>query len=123
VRRATRPGRVRAPLGHGQPRPRPAGAAYASDAAIPTPHCSVSVVIVEVPLPADAVLALYTDGLVEERDTDLGTALNSLADVLARTPSRSLDALADALLDQAGQTTKGHDDIALLLIAPRRLGS
>ncbi|CAL9366358.1 hypothetical protein SUDANB176_00776 [Streptomyces sp. enrichment culture] len=81
------------------------------------PHASYTTL--DVPLPPGAVLALYTDGLVEAPGTDLGQALADLARHLARTPAESLDHLADGMLRHARHRTGEHtDDIALLLIRP-----
>ena len=67
-----------------------------------------------VTMPAGAVLALYTDGLVERRGSDLGTRLDQLAAVLAAGPA-SLEALADHIMTEM---TGGlsDDDVALLLV-------
>lgn len=70
----------------------------------------------EIPLPPDAVLALYTDGLVETPGTDIDDATNTLAGHLAAAEPENLDALADVLLHQAEQSAPRYDDIALLLI-------
>ncbi|MFF3751878.1 SpoIIE family protein phosphatase [Streptomyces sp. NPDC002018] len=73
----------------------------------------------EVPLPPGSALALYTDGLVETPGTDLDTAVNELAARLAAAEPRPLDALAESLVRQAGQTrrsSRSRDDIALLLV-------
>ncbi|MGW0961887.1 SpoIIE family protein phosphatase [Streptomyces gelaticus] len=74
----------------------------------------------DIPLPPGAVLALYTDGLVESPGTDIDDATNTLADHLAATEPGDLDALADTLLHHAEQSAPRHDDIALLLIRPCR---
>ncbi|MFI8008382.1 SpoIIE family protein phosphatase [Streptomyces sp. NPDC086010] len=70
----------------------------------------------EIPLPPGALLALYTDGLVETPGIDIDNATTALANELARAQSEDLNALADALLDHAEQSAPSHDDIALLLI-------
>ncbi|MYZ40035.1 SpoIIE family protein phosphatase, partial [Streptomyces sp. SID4917] len=78
----------------------------------------------DVPLPAGAVLALYTDGLVEVPGTDLDAAIGELADRLAEADPQPLDALARTLVRCAGQTrqsSRGGDDIALLLLKVARL--
>ncbi|WBB63989.1 SpoIIE family protein phosphatase [Streptomyces sp. WMMC500] len=72
----------------------------------------------EVPLPPGAVLALYTDGLVETPGEDLGAATTQLAEKLAGAGERaSVDDLADLLMEGA---SKRHDDIALMLIRAAR---
>ncbi|MFB6676207.1 SpoIIE family protein phosphatase [Streptomyces sp. NPDC056390] len=70
----------------------------------------------EIPLPPGAVLALYTDGLVETPGTDIDDATDTLAGHLAATEPENLDALADVLLHHAEQSAPRYDDIALLLI-------
>ncbi|WP_373429651.1 SpoIIE family protein phosphatase [Streptomyces sp. W4I9-2] len=72
----------------------------------------------EFPLPPGAVLALYTDGLVETPGTDIDHATIALASQLAQAQSENLNALADALIDHAEQSAPRKDDIALLLIRP-----
>jgi serine phosphatase RsbU (regulator of sigma subunit) len=64
-------------------------------------------------LPAGSVLALYTDGLVEQPGQDIGTGMSRLARALAAGPARSLDQLCDSVLAGAGPHPR--DDIALLL--------
>ncbi|MEV6594665.1 SpoIIE family protein phosphatase [Streptomyces acidicola] len=83
--------------------------------------------VTELCLESGAVLALYTDGLVERpgRDIDEGiealrTAL-SLAAVPAEKPDgASLGGVADELTDEARHTTDRPDDIALLLATLHR---
>ncbi|MFE0627548.1 SpoIIE family protein phosphatase [Streptomyces sp. NPDC058864] len=70
----------------------------------------------EIPLEPGAVLALYTDGLVETPGVDLDDAMGGLAARLARTAPLSMDRLATDLIDQARRTAPRTDDIALLLI-------
>jgi PAS domain-containing protein len=72
----------------------------------------------EIALPPGAVLALYTDGLVESPGTDIDDAINALADHLAAADPGNLDAIADGILHQAEQSAPRNDDIALLLIRP-----
>ncbi|MGY5100507.1 SpoIIE family protein phosphatase [Streptomyces sp. 900105245] len=74
----------------------------------------------EVPFPPGSVLALYTDGLVEAPGTDIEDAIDALADRLAHARERTMDALADTLIDQARLTEPRSDDIALLLIHPQQ---
>jgi signal transduction histidine kinase/DNA-binding response OmpR family regulator len=66
-----------------------------------------------VTLPVGAVLALYTDGLVERRDRDLDTGLDALADQLAAgrgALAARIGPLVDTLLPDGPD-----DDIAVLL--------
>ncbi|KUO15027.1 PAS sensor protein [Streptomyces dysideae] len=74
----------------------------------------------EIPLPPGALLALYTDGLVETPGADLEDAINDLAGQLTQAEHHSIDALADSLVHYAGQRAPRSDDIALLLISPNR---
>ncbi|MEU4101862.1 SpoIIE family protein phosphatase [Streptomyces tanashiensis] len=63
-----------------------------------------------------AVLALYTDGLVERRREDIDTGLNRLADALARNRAAAPEALADILLTELTPPAGNTDDTALVLI-------
>jgi PAS domain S-box-containing protein len=67
----------------------------------------------DIDLPPGSVLALYTDGLVEQPGQDIGTGMSHLARTLAASPARSLDDLCDSVL--AGLGADARDDIALLL--------
>ncbi|MGW7366179.1 SpoIIE family protein phosphatase [Streptomyces sp. NPDC054841] len=75
----------------------------------------------DIPLPPGAVLALYTDGLIEIPGTDIDDAVTALAHRLTQAQDRTVDELADTLLHHATKATPRTDDIALLLIrhAPR----
>ncbi|MFI5981685.1 SpoIIE family protein phosphatase [Streptomyces sp. NPDC051555] len=68
---------------------------------------------VEVDLPEGALLALYTDGLVESRDHPLEEGLRGLREALAD-PVRPLEDVCDHVLSSL-HTRHGEDDIALLL--------
>ncbi|MGW7286089.1 SpoIIE family protein phosphatase [Streptomyces sp. NPDC054847] len=68
----------------------------------------------EVTLSPGSVLALFTDGLVERRGTDIGVAIDELARFLA-VGARDLEVLADQLM-QALPTGDRTDDTALLLL-------
>ncbi|MDX3239120.1 SpoIIE family protein phosphatase [Streptomyces sp. ME03-5709C] len=76
----------------------------------------------DVPLPPGAVLALYTDGLVETPGADVDDGIAALARRVARHGAGSVDALADALVHEAEQSPARRDDIALLLMQARRDG-
>ncbi|MFD1659454.1 PP2C family protein-serine/threonine phosphatase [Streptomyces caeni] len=67
------------------------------------------------PLPPGALLALYTDGLIETPGTDHETALIDLATVLSKATG-PLDDIADALLVHAQPPGDRADDTALLLL-------
>ncbi|WP_372499499.1 SpoIIE family protein phosphatase [Streptomyces lichenis] len=77
-------------------------------------------------LPPGTLLALYTDGLVEQRGLGLDEATADLAEQLSRGEAGDLDALADALVGHARAAAPRHDDMALLLIrvtgSPERPG-
>jgi serine phosphatase RsbU (regulator of sigma subunit)/PAS domain-containing protein len=73
-----------------------------------------------------AVLALYTDGLVERPGTDIDEGITALRLALARAGppaarpgSRSLAGVADRIVVTARRTTDRPDDIALLLATRR----
>ncbi|KOV61346.1 SpoIIE family protein phosphatase [Streptomyces sp. MMG1121] len=75
----------------------------------------------ELELPEGSVVALYTDGLLEDRDGDLDGATEALRRVLAA-PADSLDALCDSVLKAVLPDQPG-DDVALLLVRTRALGA
>ncbi|MFE9994546.1 SpoIIE family protein phosphatase [Streptomyces avermitilis] len=72
---------------------------------------------VEMPAPTGATLLLYTDGLVESRETDVGTGVEALRARLQATAdgraAPSLERLCDQVLGTLGPGTR-DDDIALL---------
>ncbi|GEC05862.1 hypothetical protein SSP24_35170 [Streptomyces spinoverrucosus] len=68
---------------------------------------------VEVELPEGALLALYTDGLVESRDHPLDEGLQAFVGALTD-PARPLEDVCDQVLNTL-DTHHGEDDIALLM--------
>lgn len=72
-------------------------------------------------LPDGALLALYTDGLVESRDHPLDEGLQAFQDALTD-PARPLEDVCDHVLS-ALDTHHGEDDIALLMARLRGLPS
>ncbi|MFE4631794.1 SpoIIE family protein phosphatase [Streptomyces sp. NPDC056773] len=62
-----------------------------------------------------AVLALYTDGLVEIPGTDIDVGVERLRAALASAGPAPLTETADRLVAEAGHSTDRPDDIALLL--------
>ncbi|GAB2866443.1 SpoIIE family protein phosphatase [Streptomyces deserti] len=68
---------------------------------------------VEVELPEGALLALYTDGLVESRDHPLDDGLQAFVGALTD-PVRPLEDVCDHVLNTL-DTHHGEDDIALLM--------
>ncbi|WP_189132657.1 SpoIIE family protein phosphatase [Wenjunlia tyrosinilytica] len=63
-------------------------------------------------LPEGALIALYTDGLVERRHESIDTGLEALLSLLEG-PARPLEAMCDSILDTLHHSTE--DDVALLL--------
>lgn len=74
---------------------------------------------VDVELPDGALLALYTDGLVESRDHGLAEGLEELRKALCA-PAQQLEDVCDHVLDTL-YTRHGEDDIALLTARIRGL--
>ncbi|MFD7692646.1 SpoIIE family protein phosphatase [Streptomyces sp. NPDC059805] len=105
------PALLRHPDGRAEPVSAPAGLLLGI-----TPEADYATV--DVPLPPGAVLALYTDGLVERPGVDIDDAISAVTGRLAAFAPDDLDALADALLEHAGQAAANPDDIALLLVRP-----
>ncbi|MER6095040.1 SpoIIE family protein phosphatase [Streptomyces sp. NPDC001728] len=68
---------------------------------------------VELELPEGALLALYTDGLVESRDHPLDEGLSAFRRALTD-PARPLEDVCDRVLNTL-DTGHGEDDIALLM--------
>ncbi|MFF7308770.1 SpoIIE family protein phosphatase [Streptomyces sp. NPDC008137] len=68
---------------------------------------------VEVELPEGALLALYTDGLVESRDHPLDEGLQAFVSALSD-PGQPLEDVCDHVLNTL-DTHHGEDDIALLM--------
>lgn len=68
------------------------------------------------PLPGDAVLALYTDGLVELPGSDTDHAIAELTDYLERSNISDLDQLIDGLIDCSWPVGQHTDDITVLLL-------
>ncbi|MFF9868338.1 SpoIIE family protein phosphatase [Streptomyces sp. NPDC013953] len=72
--------------------------------------------VTEVPLPPGALLALYTDGLVETAGSDIEEAIAELAAHLTDAGDEDLDRLMDTVLGRAGPADQRTDDIALMLL-------
>lgn len=68
---------------------------------------------IEVNLPVGALLAFYTDGLVERPGVDIGLSMDLLAHRFSGTTEEPLETLADRIVTGAQETT---DDTALLLV-------
>ncbi|MFI9062233.1 SpoIIE family protein phosphatase [Streptomyces sp. NPDC053429] len=71
--------------------------------------------VTEFVLEPGALLALYTDGLVEQPGTDIDSGVERLRATLAAAPPVPLTETADRLAGGAGTTGHRPDDIALLL--------
>ncbi|MCM2390703.1 SpoIIE family protein phosphatase [Streptomyces albipurpureus] len=76
---------------------------------------SASYPVTEWRLDSGAVLALYTDGLVERPGIDIDLGVERLRSALAECGSAPLAETADRLIRGAGAATDRPDDIALLL--------
>ena len=66
-------------------------------------------------LAAGSTLLLYTDGLVERRDEPIDAGIARVTDVMTQTIGLSVDAVADALLDQLAPALGYDDDVAIVL--------
>ncbi|WP_030577750.1 SpoIIE family protein phosphatase [Streptomyces anulatus] len=75
----------------------------------------------EIDLPVGSLLALFTDGLVEARDHDIGQGLDALGGVLGDR-SASLEELCDRAVSELVPGGTSADDTALLLVRTRELG-
>jgi PAS domain S-box-containing protein len=75
----------------------------------------------EIELPEGAVVALYTDGLIEDRDRDVDHATDELCRALTA-KTDTLDDLCDTVL-KAVLPEEPSDDVALLLARTRVLGA
>ncbi|MGW7574838.1 PP2C family protein-serine/threonine phosphatase [Streptomyces sp. NPDC054765] len=64
----------------------------------------------------DAVLVLYTDGLIERRHEDIDVGLARLAEALTRHRGAGVETLADALLADLLPPGGATDDAALVII-------
>ncbi|MFH8689435.1 SpoIIE family protein phosphatase [Streptomyces anulatus] len=76
----------------------------------------------EIDLPVGSLLALFTDGLVEARDHDIGRGLDTLGRVLGDR-SASLEELCDRAVSELVPGGTSADDTALLLVRTRALGA
>ncbi|MGX1885036.1 SpoIIE family protein phosphatase [Streptomyces sp. NPDC055287] len=73
--------------------------------------------VTELLLEPGAVLALFTDGLVEQPGTDIDQGIERLRATFSAAGSSSLGETADRLVREARQAADRPDDIALLLAA------
>ncbi|MFP8962208.1 SpoIIE family protein phosphatase [Streptomyces nanhaiensis] len=72
--------------------------------------------VFDAPLQAGAILALYTDGLVETPGVDPDRATADLVRQLSDAPEGDLERLVDAVIRKVRPTRQRTDDIALLLL-------
>ena len=75
----------------------------------------------ELEVPEGSVVALYTDGLIEDRDRDVDHATAELCRALTA-PADTLETLCDTVL-KAVLPEEPSDDVALLLARTRALGA
>ncbi|WP_030229108.1 SpoIIE family protein phosphatase [Streptomyces sp. NRRL WC-3626] len=75
----------------------------------------------EIRLPEGSVVALYTDGLIGDRDRDIDQATDELCRALS-VRADSLESLCDGVLKDVLPSEPG-DDVALLLARTRALGA
>ncbi|KUJ66433.1 phosphatase [Streptomyces albus subsp. albus] len=71
--------------------------------------------VTPVELERGAMLALYTDGLVEHPRQDIEAGVRELAAMLGRVPADPLEEMADNVIREARRTVDRPDDVALLL--------
>ena len=71
----------------------------------------------EIEIPAGSLLLLYTDGLIERRDSDLTEGLERLKDVFREAPASASDCLD--WIDKHFETDSIPDDVATLAMAVR----
>ena len=74
-----------------------------------------------VPLADDTLVIMFTDGVVERRDAPIDTGVDEVRDIAAVARWRSVDALADDLLE-AVVGTNARDDRALVVVRHARSG-
>ncbi|MET8677570.1 SpoIIE family protein phosphatase [Streptomyces sp. NPDC004647] len=71
--------------------------------------------VTQIWLERGAVLALYTDGLVEQPGHDIEAGVDAVRVSLADSEPEELEIMADRLVQQARRATDRPDDVALLL--------
>ncbi|MEU1555944.1 SpoIIE family protein phosphatase [Streptomyces scabiei] len=71
-------------------------------------------------LAPETLLALYTDGLVEDPGTDMSRTIADLAQHLGRAGDLPLHQLVDSLVRHSRPTGRHTDDIAVFLLRPHR---
>ncbi len=92
------------------------GAAVVEDGVVGTPLGTAGPQRAQsVALPMGSTLALYSDGLVEDRERDIDDGLADLRSALASGP-HDLEQLAEHVLESLGRAHGHDDDVALLLV-------
>ncbi|MCH6160682.1 SpoIIE family protein phosphatase [Streptomyces marispadix] len=76
----------------------------------------------EIELPEGSLLALFTGGLVQDRDRDIDTGVAKLRDVLSDRDG-TLEELCDRALNELQPDGPATDDAALLLVRTHELGA
>ncbi|NLU75839.1 SpoIIE family protein phosphatase [Streptomyces sp. HNM0575] len=76
----------------------------------------------EIELPEGSLLALFTGGLVQDRDRDIDTGVAKLKDVLSDREG-TLEELCDRALNELQPDGPATDDAALLLVRTHELGA
>ena len=71
--------------------------------------------VARVMVPAGATVLLYTDGLVERRQTSMDSGISRAAELMALQREGSLDELASSLMAELRPDGGYHDDVAILL--------
>jgi anti-sigma regulatory factor (Ser/Thr protein kinase) len=71
----------------------------------------------ELDFPSDAVLALYTDGLIERRAADIDAGIDTLRSLLLRATG-DLDQVAADIVDAFAGDADDPDDVAVMLVRP-----
>ena len=77
----------------------------------------------EMELPEESVIAVYTDGLIESRETDIDAGMKRLSSALACPATDLHDYCAQVIDTMTTANTPRQDDIALLMTRARSLSS
>lgn len=73
-------------------------------------------------VPVGSLLAMFSDGLVEDRRRDLDAGRSELVAALAEHGTGPLSATGEAVLHAMGRRGRNEDDVALLLVRARTSG-
>src|SRR5690606_21015031 len=69
----------------------------------------------QVSFPTGSTLVMYTDGLIERRDTAIDASIRALADEVRTAGATTADELADALLASSAAKGPARDDVAVVV--------